>query len=150
MATLDQTFSNLLGRPVVNGKDYILQSDDGTNIRLITLPDRLEPLSVEVVTQAVANSSNVPVPNLTARQFFSALMLDGIITESEAINRTIPASVDAFLNTLPDQNQAKIARVTWATMVTIPRNDPLVDLLGAVLNKTPTQIDDFFRQAATL
>lgn len=91
-----------------------------------------------------------PVPDLTARQFFSALMLDGIITESEAINRTIPASVDTFLNTLPDQNQAKIARITWAQMVTIPRNDPLVDLLGAVLNKTPTQIDDFFRQAATI
>ena len=91
-----------------------------------------------------------PVPDLTARQFFSALMLDGIITESEAINRTIPASVDIFLNTLPDQNQAKIARITWAQMVTIPRNDPLVDLLGAVLNKTPTQIDDFFIQAATI
>lgn len=91
-----------------------------------------------------------PVPDLTARQFFSALMLDGIITESEAINRTIPASIDIFLNTLPDQNQAKIARITWAQMVTIPRNDPLVDFLGAVLNKTPTQIDDFFRQAATL
>lgn len=150
MATLDQTFSNLLGRTVVNGEDYILQSDDGTNIRLITLPDRLEPLSIEVVTQAVANSSTTIVPNLTARQFFSALMLDGTITESEAINRTIPASVDTFLNTLPDQNQAKIARVTWATMVTIPRSDPLVDLLGAVLNKTPTQIDDFFIQAAAI
>lgn len=92
----------------------------------------------------------VPVFDLTARQFFSALMLDGIITESEAINRTIPASIDTFLNTLPDQNQAKIARVTWATMVTIPRSDPLVDILGAVLNKTPAQIDDFFIQAAAI
>lgn len=150
MATLDQTFSNLLGRTVVNGKDYILQSDDGTNIRLITLPDRLEPLSVEVVTQAVANSSTMPVPNLTARQFLSALTLQGIITESEAMDRsTVPASIAAVFNTLPP-TAATVARITWANMTIVPRQDPLVDALGSSLNMTPTQIDDFFRQAATL
>jgi hypothetical protein len=35
-------------------------------------------------------------------------------------------------------------------MVTIPRNDPLVDLLGAALNKTPEEIDQFFIQASQL
>ena len=150
MATLDQTFSDLLGRAVVNGEDYILQSDDGTNIRLITLPDRSEPLSVEVVTQAVANSLTMPVPNLTARQFLSALTLQGIITESEAMDRsTIPASIAAVFNTLPPA-AATVARITWANMTIVPRQDPLVDALGASLNMTPTQIDDFFIQAATI
>lgn len=91
-----------------------------------------------------------PVPDLTARQFLCALTLQGIITESEAINRsTIPASIAAVFNTLPP-TAATVARITWANMTIIPRQDPLIDALGAGLNMTPTQIDDFFRQAATL
>jgi hypothetical protein len=150
MQVLDQKFSVLLSKPVVIGTDYILQSDDGTTIRLITLPDHLEPLSTEVVTQAVAGVSTTPIPNLTVRQFLCALTLEGLITESEAMNRSsIPVAIDAYLATLPAES-ATVARITWATMVTIPRNDPLVDLLGAVLNKTPEQIDQFFIQAATI
>ena len=91
-----------------------------------------------------------PVPDLTARQFLSALTLQGIITESEAMDRsTIPASIAAVFNTLPP-TAATVARITWANMTIIPRQDPLIDALGATLNMTPTQIDDFFRQAATL
>lgn len=151
MKSYDETFSQLLGRPVVQGEDYILQSDDGINIRLITLPDRLEPLSIQVVTQAVANTTFVsPIPNLTARQFLSALTLQGIITESEAMDRSVvPAAIDAVFGTLPAQ-AATIARITWANMTIVPRQDPLVDALGASMNMTPTQIDDFFRQAALI
>lgn len=91
-----------------------------------------------------------PVPDLTARQFLSALTLQGIITESEAMDRsTIPASIAAVFNTLPPTT-ATVARITWANMTIVPRQDPLVNVLGASLNMTPTQIDDFFRQAATL
>ena len=91
-----------------------------------------------------------PVSDLTARQFLSALTLQGIITESEAMDRsTIPASIAAVFNTLPPA-AATVARITWANMTIVPRQDPLVDALGASLNMTPTQIDDFFRQAATL
>ena len=92
----------------------------------------------------------VPVPDLTARQFLSALTLQGIITESEAMDRsTIPASIAAVFNTLPPA-AATVARITWANMTIVPRQDPLVNALGASMNMTPTQIDDFFRQAATI
>lgn len=92
----------------------------------------------------------VPVPDLTARQFLSALTLQGIITESEAMDRsTIPASIAAVFNTLPPA-AAIVARITWANMTIVPRQDPLVNALGASMNMTPTQIDDFFRQAATI
>lgn len=90
------------------------------------------------------------IPDLTARQFLSALTLQGIITESEAMDRsTIPASIAAVFNTLPP-TAATVARITWANMTIIPRQDPLVDALGASLNMMPTQIDDFFRQAVTI
>lgn len=91
-----------------------------------------------------------PVPDLTARQFLSALTLQGIITESEAMDRsTIPASIAVVFNTLPPA-ATTVARITWANMTTVPRQDPLVNALGASMNMTPTQIDNFFRQAATI
>jgi hypothetical protein len=91
-----------------------------------------------------------PVPDLTVRQFMIALQQNGFITEAEARDRnSIPSNINAVFSTLPESGAAA-ARITWALMTTIPRNDPLVDALGAVLNQTPEQIDDFFRQAALL
>ena len=91
-----------------------------------------------------------PVPDLTARQFLSALVLNNIITEQEAVNRTtVPASINAVFDTLPEA-AATVARITWANMTVVPRADPLVGALGASLNMTPEQIDNFFRQAALI
>lgn len=91
-----------------------------------------------------------PVPDLTARQFMIALHLSGLITESEARDRnTIPLAIDAVFGTLPPSGAAA-ARITWAMMTSVPRNDPMVDALGPVFNKTPEEIDDFFRQAALI
>ena len=91
-----------------------------------------------------------PVPDLTARQFMIALHLSGLITESEARDsNTIPAAIDAVFGTLPPSGAAA-ARITWARMTSVPRNDPMVDALGPVFNKTPEEIDDFFRQAALI
>ena len=91
-----------------------------------------------------------PVPDLTARQFLSALTLQDIITEAEALNRSIvPTDIAAVFDTLPP-SYATVARITWANMTIVPRQDPLIDALGASMNMTPTQIDDFFRQAALI
>jgi hypothetical protein len=91
-----------------------------------------------------------PIPDLTARQFLSALTLQGIITEAEAMNRSIiPAAIAAVFDTLPS-SYATVARITWANMTTVPRQDPLVDALGASMNMTPAQIDTFFMQASAI
>ncbi len=91
-----------------------------------------------------------PVPDLTSRQFLSALALQGIITEAEAMNRSIiPAAIAAVFDTLPP-SYATVARITWANMTTVPRQDPLIDALGASMNMTPAQIDTFFIQASAI
>lgn len=91
-----------------------------------------------------------PVPDLTVRQFMIGLHLNGMITEAEARDRnTIPLAIDAVFGTLPPSGAAA-ARITWAMMTSVPRNDPMVDALGPVFNKTPEEIDDFFRQAALI
>jgi len=91
-----------------------------------------------------------PIPDLTARQFLSALTLQNIITEAEAMNRSvIPAAIAAVFDTLPP-SYATVARITWANMTIVPRQDPLVDALGASMNMTPAQIDTFFMQASAI
>jgi hypothetical protein len=90
------------------------------------------------------------IPDLTARQFLSALTLQGIITEAEAMNRSvIPSAIAAVFDTLPP-SYATVARITWANMTTVPRQDPLIDALGASMNMTPAQIDTFFIQASAI
>ena len=91
-----------------------------------------------------------PVPDLTVRQFMIGLHLNGMITEAEAMNRSIiPAAIAAVFDTLPP-SYATVARITWANMTVVPRQDPLVDALGASMNMTPAQIDTFFMQASAI
>lgn len=94
-----------------------------------------------------------PVVILTARQFLAGLTLSGFITEAEALDRgNIPASIEAVFNALPTTpvNQQAVARITWANMTVISRNDPLVTAAGAAFGLTEAQVDDFFAQAAAL
>jgi hypothetical protein len=147
MATYDTVFSDLLGRPVVMGTDYILQSDDGTTIRLITLPDRLEPLSTEVVTQAVAGVSTTSIPTITATQMLIVLQAMGFLTKAEAKDRTIfPAAFSALLSGSEAENGA--LEIRWANLTIVERNDPLVSAFGSLLSLTSEQIDGMFIQAS--
>ena len=134
-------YANAENTSITDGVRFIPVNMDDMNYRKLIADNT--PIGPYVAPPA-------PVPDLTARQFLSALTLQGTITESEAMDRsTIPASIAAVFNTLPP-TAATVARITWANMTIVPRQDPLVDALGASLNMTPTQIDDFFRQAATL
>lgn len=90
---------------------------------------------------------------LTIRQFMAGLALSGFITQAEAVDRaTVPAAIDAIFNSLPTTpiNQQTIARVTWANMNVIARNDPLVVTAGGAFGQTAAQIDAFFEMAAAL
>lgn len=91
-----------------------------------------------------------PVPLvITARQFFIQLVIAGIATEEQAVARTIPALINTALNSLPPE-QALAARITWAQMTEIPRDDPLFLLVGPVLEMSEADIDDFFRAAGAI
>lgn len=136
------TYANQDNTSITNGQGLFIPVDLG-NKDYQALVASNTPIAPYVAPPA-------PVPDLTARQFLSALTLQGIITESEAMNRSVvPAAIDAVFGTLPAQ-VATIARITWANMTIVPRQDPLVDALGAGMNMTPAQIDDFFIQASAI
>lgn len=98
-------------------------------------------------------SPPLPVPqSLTYRQFILGLLEISFITEQEAVDaaaRVIPAAIDAIFDTLPSSDATK-ARVTFKTMVTIERVNPLVSSIGTAIGKTEEELNDFFRLAGAL
>lgn len=88
-------------------------------------------------------------------QLSFAQMLIGLVTESwiteadgEAwLTGTLPAPVLALIATLPE-NQRFAAKARAIQPSVVLRNDPLVAALGAAQNKTPEELDTFFRAYA--
>jgi hypothetical protein len=84
---------------------------------------------------------------LTNRQLFAALALTGFITKAEALaaGRTgaVPAVVDAVFASLPEQD-AFLARLTWATMREVSRDHALISAMIAANLATAEQVDAIF------
>lgn len=117
------------------------------------------PLGFEQVGWKVTNGNLVrdlvptPVPTITPRQLFMALVLNEIITPEEAIAAAtvgaMPAIMEGIVSLLPEE-QRPLVRITWARMTEVDRNNPLVDALAAAQGHTSQDTDNLFRFAATL
>jgi hypothetical protein len=90
---------------------------------------------------------------LTNRQLFAALALTGFITEAEALaaGRTgaIPTAIDDVFGELPEQD-AFLARLTWATMREVTRDHPLIAAMIAANLATAEQVDAIFTLGASI
>lgn len=101
-------------------------------------------------TQAFFVDAAPPViPAITKRQFLIQAVIAGIVEAADAESGAIPAPIAAVFDSLPTE-QKIAARITWATMTVIERNEPLVAAVAAAFGMTESQIDNFFLQAATL
>jgi hypothetical protein len=107
--------------------------------------------AVEIISsEGVPQSSAIRITN---RQLFAALALTGFITESEALaaGRTgeVPAAIDAVFGVLPEQD-AFLARLTWATMREVTRDHPLIGMMIAANLATAEQVDAIFALGASI
>lgn len=90
--------------------------------------------------------------SITYRQFILGLLTASFITQEEALaaaSGTIPASIDAIFDTLPIEDAVK-AKITFKTMTSVYRSDPIVSAAGTALGQSSSDIDNFFRLAANL
>lgn len=99
-------------------------------------------------------SPPVIVPTqISTRQFLIAAAIAGIITQQEAVDAAmtgaVPAAIEAVFGALPNEEQFA-ARITWAKMTVIPRDDHLVRVVATSLNMTEQQMDDFFISAGNI
>lgn len=91
-----------------------------------------------------------PIPDISALQMLSVLALNAYIAEAEALDRsTLPAAFTPALASMSAQDQT-VFKIRWANLTVVPRTDPMVTALGAILSLTEAQIDDLFIQAAGL
>ncbi|MDM8181250.1 hypothetical protein [Marinobacter salarius] len=79
-----------------------------------------------------------PPSRVTMRQARLALSAAGVLPQ-----------VDAAINAL-DEPQRTVARIEWDYSQEVERNRELVQLLGPALGLSDDQLDDLFREAATL
>jgi hypothetical protein len=77
--------------------------------------------------------------DVTPRQMRQALILSGLTL----------SIIDAAIASLPEPNKS-LAQVEWEYSVMFKRSNPLVNMIGYVVGKTPTEVDDLWRLASTL
>lgn len=86
--------------------------------------------------------------SLTRVQTMIALVDQGFITEAEAeaSATTVPAAVEAAIQTLPEAQRTP-ARLRWLNFTVALRNDPMIALLATIPDPdlTPDQIDGLFQ-----
>lgn len=110
-------------------------------------------VSIATVTEFPEPEPDYSTLTLTVRQFFIMLANSGYVTPEEAVaaaqTGVVPANIAAVFATLPPE-QALAAQITWAKMVTVARNEPLIAAVAASLNLTEEEIDQFFIVGQTI
>lgn len=94
-----------------------------------------------------------PILDITRRQFYQRLAVQGVITETEAkagiSGSTLPASLQTLVAALPADQQFN-AECLLLGAQTLQRSHPMTDAIGTAYGWTSEQIDAFFIAAGTL
>lgn len=81
-----------------------------------------------------------PMPKLTRRQLRLGLLTNGITT----------GQVESVIEDIDDDIDREIAKIEWADANTYDRDHPLVNQIGMTLGLDESEIDDMWREAASL
>ena len=128
----------------------------------VTEEDPLFEAVQEVANEMGDNLSFEPAPpdqepitpnEISDRQFFHILAIDGLIAEEEALAAVktgeSPAAFNTLINSLPLADQFN-ARMLLEGATTFKRNHPLTNAFGAMYGMTSEQIDSLWQRASVL
>lgn len=127
------------------GEDYISVPMDETNNLYQDYIVYLENNGEVLDTDFVLNNFEEVPEKITAIQFFSQLLLEGI-TET-AIRETIDYLVAN--EQLPLIN-GELAKIALRKATVFERNNPFISVIGLAFNKTSEQLDTIFINASKL
>lgn len=100
--------------------------------------------------------SRVPQPaiEVSKRQFYTALALQGFITTAEAeaamAGNALPAALEIIVATIEDETEQFVARGKLLHATTYISTDPLVAPIAASQELSPQEVTQFFQGAAQL
>lgn len=148
---LGPTFGNDVIEAGLGGLPFAW-TEDGvfTGRELLT---ELQNAALDAVIDAHDPSAMPPPSEISDRQFFQQLAVDGLITEAEALDAVgpgvIPASMDGLIDDLPPEQQFS-ARMLVRGATTFLRNHPVTQLIGQLYGLSSAQIDTLWRNASHL
>lgn len=129
-------------------------SQDGYVLEAITPADP-PPEGHRIISREVQMIDGVPIevietapitPPLTALQLIIGLVKEGWITEAEGeawLDGTPPPQVDALISQMPEDERFE-SRARAKRFTSVERDDPMVEGLGMIAQKTPEELDAFF------
>jgi len=116
----------------------------------------VDPVTLEIVAAPLAEpdmGQRRAAMSISPRQMILGMLANGWITAEEAVASatagTMPAAVAAIVALMQAPDQVT-ARVTWARMTVVLRNDPMVSLLATAQGISDEDVDAFFAACATL
>lgn len=117
--------------------------------------DVYDPETGTFAPPATSEPAPEPVPDeVSDRQFFQQLALEGAITQDEALEAvsvgTLPSTLSTALAQIPDPTERFNAVITLVGATTYKRSHPLTGLLGQILDKDGDALDELWRKAAAL
>lgn len=94
-----------------------------------------------------------PTPDISCRQFFQELAIDGIIPQAEALAAVsagvLPTDIEAIVSALPSDDQFG-ARMLLSGATLFKRSHPLVPVFATAVGMTETELDAFWLAASKL
>lgn len=98
-------------------------------------------------------ASVTPIEDISRRQFFQQLAIEGAITEAEALaavaNGAIPEALSNMIVQLP-QDQRFTARMLICGATMFERRHQMTALIGSMYGWDSAQLDNFWQNAALL
>lgn len=105
------------------------------------------------ISQVEPEVNPIPVDEISDRQFFQALYMQGHITKAEALaaigTGAIPAAIQALIDQIPEEQQEP-AEFLLTGATTFKASHPIADMIRVLFGWSVEQKDEFWRFAATL
>lgn len=96
----------------------------------------------------------IEIPYVTPQEIIPVIPVPEVVTRRQAKVALLQAGllddVEAAIAAIPDETERRIAQVDWADAQEVRRDWPLLVQMAAQIGLTPEQVDNLFRQAATI
>ncbi len=106
-----------------------------------------------VVADVTVAGFRRPLPEISDRQFFQQLAIDGYVTHAEALaavaTGALPAAIEAIVSGIP-VNAQFAARMVLSGATRFERNHQLVEVFAAAVGMDTAALDAFWRAASEL
>lgn len=95
-----------------------------------------------------------PVPDISDRQFFQQLSIDGVISEEDALAAVqtgfIPPPLQVIVDAIEDPAAKFAAKMLISGATVFQRSHPMSEAIRIARGMSPEDCDDFFRASAAL